>query len=299
MKISVVIATFNRKDSLRATLNSIFAQDYPVTDFEVIIISDGSTDGTDAMLDRIDRPAGLTFKYFRQANRGPAAARNVGVKAAVGDVIAFTDDDCLPQRKWLSTIDRELSDAAVVGLQGRTYSDAKGITPLTHQIENLHGTNDVPTCNAAYRRSVLLAVGGFDDKFPFPHNEDADLAWRIMKIGKIKFCPDMLVHHPPREDRFKKVMKRMRILESEFRLYHKDPVSYRKYRAPSQWNNIYWQVGTKTQWYYFKNRFKFLLKPRLFIMGILLTAIWSFQLIWFFPRFLKVDRFNRKIFGSV
>lgn len=297
MKISVIIATFNRKASLRETLNSLFTQDYPVSDFEVIIVNDGSTDGTDAMLDWVERPAGLTFKYFRQANKGPAAARNVGLKAATGDIIAFTDDDCLPHRDWLKVIERELSAETVAGLQGRTYSDAGKITPLTHQIDNPNGTNDVPTCNAAYRRNVLLAVGGFDDQFPFPHNEDADLAWRILKIGEIKFCPEMVVHHPPREDRFKKVMKRMRILESEFRLYHKDPASYRKYRAPSQWNNIYWQVGTKTQWYYFKNRFKFLLKPRLFFTGILLTTIWSLQLIWFFPKFLRVDRANRKLFG--
>jgi glycosyltransferase involved in cell wall biosynthesis len=298
MKISVVIATFNRKDSLQSTLNAIFAQDYPVSQFEVIVINDGSTDGTDNMIDGLEKPTGLTFQYFTQANKGPAAARNVGLKSAQGDLIAFTDDDCLPHRDWLKTIARELATEEIVGLQGKTYSDAGMITPLTHQIENLSGTNDVPTCNAAYRRSVLMAVGGFDDKFPFPHNEDADLAWRIMKIGEIRFCPEMIVHHPPREDRFKKVMKRMRILESEFRLFHKDPDSYRKYRAPSQWNNIYWQVGTKTQWYYFKNRFRFLSKPRLFVTGLLLTAIWSFQLIWFFPRFLRVDKINRRLFAA-
>lgn len=296
MDISVVIATYNRKDSLKQALDALMKQDFCHRSFEVIVVNDGSTDGTGNLLEEYAVFGSVSLRFFEQQNQGPAAARNLGVQYAKGAIIAFTDDDCIPAKDWLRTIDAEFKSCEIVGLQGSTHTDRDKITPLTHQIDNAHGNKSVPTCNAAYLKSALETVGGFDTEFPFPHNEDADLAWRIQKIGKIGFCDNMLVYHPPRTDTFSKVSKRMKIMESEFRLFYKDPESYRKNRGSSPWQIIYWEVMVKTQWYYFKTRFKYLKRPKLMLQGLALTFIWWWDLIRFYPKFLNANKVHKNMF---
>ena len=224
--ISVVMPTYNRKGSLREALVALLEQ--WTKNYEVIVVDDGSTDGTVQVLQEMSKE----YKYLRfytQSNQGPAAARNLGISHAKGKIIAFTDDDCEVSKTWVLMIRKSFElNPEVVALQGRTTTDREKITPFTHQIDNEHGFNTIPTCNAAYRTEILNRLGGFDTSFPFPHNEDADLAWRAAEIGKVKFIPEMTVHHPPRQDSFKKVSKRMRILESEFMLFYKNPVLYKK-----------------------------------------------------------------------
>lgn len=295
--ISVVVSTFNRKESLLQTLHGLEAQTYSRNLFEVIIVNDGSSDGTEDMLKNYAATTPLAFRFVSQRNGGPAAARNKGIALACGTWIAFTDDDCIPDTNWLQSIYSTISNTNWIGIQGSTYTDRDQITPLTHQIDNETGNRSVPTCNAAYLRSALLEVGGFDELFPFPHNEDADLAWRIQQIGIIGFSEHMRMYHPPRVDAFKKVAKRMRILESEFRLYYKNKSSYQLHRASSAWKNIYWEIGCKTQWYYLKSRLKFWRQPKLLIQGISLTLIWWYDLISLFPQFKKSAKENELIFS--
>ncbi len=295
-KISVVIATYNRKESLLQTLGALQRQTLSAHLFEVIVVNDGSSDGTEEMLTHYQTNTSLAFRFFTQMNGGPAAARNRGIQQSQGEWIAFTDDDCVPEASWLQTIHAIFSETNWVGIQGCTYTDRDQITPLTHQIDNEKGNRSVPTCNAAYHRSVLIHVNGFDEQFPFPHNEDADLAWRVQSFGMIGFSNAMRVHHPPRADQFKKVAKRMRILESEFRLFYKDPGSYKCNRASSAWKNIYWEIGCKTQWYYLKSRLKFWKQPRLLVQGISLTLIWWYDLIRLYPRFRKSAKENQLMF---
>ncbi|CAG0970165.1 partial heptose III glucuronosyltransferase, partial [Gammaproteobacteria bacterium] len=95
MRFSVVIPTFNRKDILRQCLKSLQAQDF--TDFEVLVV-DGGNDGTEEMLAR-EFPG---FRYLREERSGPSVARNLGIEQATGEIVAFTDDDCLPPPDWLS-----------------------------------------------------------------------------------------------------------------------------------------------------------------------------------------------------
>lgn len=296
MELSVIIATYNRKGSLKETLQSLLTQDLDINKYEIIVVNDGSTDGTETLLQEYVSASPVRLKYFTQKNQGPAAARNLGISHAKGTIIAFTDDDCLPDKSWLSTIALEFQTNSILGLQGSTFTDLNKITPLTHQIDNPAGNKSVPTCNAAYLKSALEKVGGFDVEFPFPHNEDADLAWRIQKLGTVGFSAAMLVYHPPRADSFSKVSKRMKIMESEFRLFYKDPLSYRENRGESPWKIIYWEVMVKTQWYYFKSRFKYLTKPKLMFQGLALTFIWWWDLIRFYPKFLQANRHYKEIF---
>lgn len=296
--ISVVIASYNRKVSLLQTLAALEAQTLSSNLFEVIVVNDGSTDGTEEVLRIYKNNTSMQFLFLQQSNGGPAAARNKGVAHALGQWIAFTDDDCLPDANWLQTIFSVFSKTNWVGVQGSTFTDRDHITPLTHQIDNENGNRSVPTCNAAYYRKALIAIGGFDEEFPFPHNEDADLAWRIQQLGTIGFSSGMRVHHPPRVDQFKKVAKRMKILESEFRLFYKDKYSYQLNRANSAWKNIYWEIGCKTQWYYLKSRLKFWKQPILLMQGVSLTLIWWYDLVRLYPRFRKSAKNNKMIFAK-
>jgi GT2 family glycosyltransferase len=200
---SVVVITFNRHESLMRTLDALAGQD--AGSFEVIVISDGSTDGTEpAVRARIkDFPAPL--KLFRQDHAGVAAARNRGVAEARGGVIAFTDDDCVPRRDWLRSLLAALgADTGLAGVGGHTrirpsgkliadYSEAYFVTtrPGITDGEVLY----LPTCNAAFRRSALNDVGGFDPAQE-PAGEDVALSYVLRERGwRLEFEPEALVDH--------------------------------------------------------------------------------------------------------
>ena len=160
IKISVIIPTYNRLGSLRAQLEALLRQSYPLRRYEVIVINDGSSDGTQEYLDN-QKVFNPNLIVINQRNGGPAKARNRGLKIAKGPIIAFTDDDCVVNSNWLEIIDQQFQ-SNIVGIQGLTYTDKKMVTPLTHQIDNETGHNSVPTCNAAYLKDKLLEIGGFD-----------------------------------------------------------------------------------------------------------------------------------------
>lgn len=299
IRISVVMATFNRRKSLEEALGALERQNLKHEAYEVIVVDDGSTDDASDFLRDWKSKANTSRHYLTQRNGGPAAARNAGVRIARGAVVAFTDDDCLADPDWLKAIDHCMTQNNWAAVQGATYTDKGDITPLTHQIDNEGGNASVPTCNAAYRKEVLDRLDGFDEAFPFPHNEDADLAWRAERFGPVGFDSTIRMYHPARQDSFRKVSKRMKILESEFRLYWKNPDAYEKKRASSPWTNIYWNIGCKTQLYYLRSRLKYIGRPWLMLQGLALTFLWWIDLIVKFPAFYRADKLNKKLFSAV
>ena len=286
IKISVIVPTFNRVLSLKKQVDALLNQTINSELYEILIVNDGSSDGTIEYLKRTARNH-PNFHPFNNQNGGPARARNTALGVAKGNIIAFTDDDCEVEKDWLETILHEFKDG-LVGLQGLTYTDREDITPLTHQIDNETGHNSIPTCNAAYLKELLYQIGGFDETFPYPHNEDADVGWQMQELGEVKFCPDMRVYHPPRVDKFKKVAKRMNILASEFTLYKKNPSLYQKYRDSNPLKHIYVQVFMKRMWYYTYSRLKYWRRPKLMIQGLALTFIWYIDLIVKYPKYLFI-----------
>ena len=104
-QVSVVIPTYRGGKSLRAALSALTAQD--LRGFEVVVVDDGSPDPVTA--DAASVTDVFELRIIRQQNAGPAAARNLGAQQARGEILAFTDDDCLPRPDWLSTLTRELS----------------------------------------------------------------------------------------------------------------------------------------------------------------------------------------------
>ena len=116
--ISVIIPTYNRCQLLKECLESLGRQTYPLSDIEVMVVNDGSTDGTEAFLEDFKTRAPFQFRYFRQQNKGPAAARNLALQNAKGNLIAFTDDDCTVDPDWLKEFAKGFQEKRIAGYGG-------------------------------------------------------------------------------------------------------------------------------------------------------------------------------------
>jgi glycosyltransferase involved in cell wall biosynthesis len=192
---SVIIPTYNRIHRLRHVITAFEQQAYPLDAYEIIIVSDGSTDGTNAFLQSLRSK--MRLRWFPQTNRGPAAARNSGIEKAEGEFIVFVDDDVVPEPQLLSEHARSHNEAGrdVVVLGPLLTPDGFEMTPwvrweqemLMKQYSALL-RGDWPatarqfyTGNASLRRSHVLAVGGFDEGFR--RAEDVELAYRLADRG--------------------------------------------------------------------------------------------------------------------
>lgn len=283
--VSVVMATYNRKELLRDQLTSLlFEQTLDEDLYEVIVVDDGSTDGTREFLARLQHPN--LIKIWSK-NSGPAVARNKGIKEAKGEYVAFTDDDCVVEADWVASVIAYFENDELVGFHGQTYTDTKKRSPLTHQIQCNAWNNAAPTCNAAYRRLTLIDLDGFDEQFPYAHNEDADLAWRAMELGNMRYAPEMKVYHPAVSVSYMKQIKRMRMLVSEFHLYKKSPKRYQKHRSASPWKTIYGEVFIKHQLLNLKFHLGFFRNLKMLTTGVSISVINWLYLIALLPAFMR------------
>ncbi len=204
--ISVVIPTYNRKHLLADCLDSLLRQGLPGRAFEIIVVDDGSSDGTDVLAGEAGRREG-NVRYIRQERRGPAAARNNGAAHCGGRIVAFIDDDCRACPGWLQGMldaHRLHPDAAAVG--GYTLPDPEGdaaqevsqfLSNSSIEIDCGGGREPIffPTCNVSLKKDVLSRCK-FDPSFPFPAGEDLEFFWRLHKQGAgLVFDPEIRVTH--------------------------------------------------------------------------------------------------------
>ena len=195
LTVSVVIPTYNQAATLAATLASVAGQS--VAPLEVVVVDDGSTDATPAVLAEVAETYPLPLVVRRQANAGPGPARDLGWRTASGQLIAYTDSDARPRRDWLAAALPYFEDPGVAAVEGRVTAESdRAPTIWTHQVKNLFG-GQFMTANMIYRRSAIAAVGGFKTR----HREDSDLAFSVLEHqGKIVYAPRSVVEHPPREE---------------------------------------------------------------------------------------------------
>ncbi len=198
--VSVVMPTFNRRDLLAAALDGIEA--LTPGPAEVVVVSDGSTDGTDELV----RARGVTLLHTD--HRGPGAARNEGWRSCTGDVVAFLDDDCVPAPSWLDELVQPFADASVGLVQGRTLP-AGPVGRYDRTIEVWAETGLYESCNIAYRRSALERTGGFDEaRFErltarmvgrgrgAHFGEDTHLGWQVRRAGwQTVYAAEAVVRH--------------------------------------------------------------------------------------------------------
>ncbi len=202
MNFSVIVPTYNRVSSLRKTIESLLALDY--RDCEIIVVDDGSEDGTTDFLADVAERHGIVA--LRQENRGPAAARNAGIRRARGRWIAFTDDDCVVPSGWLKTFERAfgVSRAAFVGgavqniCPGNFFAETiQEMTSFFVAYLSARGRYDFLTSNnIAYDAEQLKAAGGFDERFPAAGGEERALNHAILRDGSTAlFLPELMVGH--------------------------------------------------------------------------------------------------------
>lgn len=196
--VSVVVCSYNGSRTLHECLASLSKLNYP--DYEVILVNDGSTDGTDEIAHRFP-----FVRRIHQENLGLSVARNVGMDAARGEIVAYTDDDCVADEDWLLYLVRGMQDQQVDAIGGPniTPTDDNWIAKCvavspgnpSHVMLDDRRAEHVPGCNMAFRRSVLLELGGFDAQYRAA-GDDVDVCWRLLDAGyEIGFAPGALVWH--------------------------------------------------------------------------------------------------------
>jgi glycosyltransferase involved in cell wall biosynthesis len=222
--VSVVIPAYNMDFCLPDCLQGLAGQTLTTGTFEIILVDDGSRDQTLETAKRLKQELGLEkLNIVHQPNAGPAAARNHGIRLAQGEIIAFLDSDCVPQPGWLEHLTAPLrQDSTWVGVEGRTLPAPGKRTLMDHYIDNPNG-GFYWTCNIAYRRSLLVEIGGLDEGFPLPSGEDIDLSHRMRQRGDIVFAPEALVHHLILPRSFQQHLRTARTFSSMIRLHRKHP----------------------------------------------------------------------------
>lgn len=192
-RISVVIPCRDERDRLATCLDALRDQDLPRSAFEVIVVDGGSTDGSGALA--IERDVRLLM----DEGRGPAAARNIGIARARGEIVAFTDADCVPRFDWLARIDAAFrADPDAGGVAGGVRLPRASFLGRVEDNDARVHYHGYITSNIAYRRDVLAALGGFDESLRCA--EDYDLAWRMLDAGhRIERAEDAIVLHDPPE----------------------------------------------------------------------------------------------------
>jgi glycosyltransferase involved in cell wall biosynthesis len=197
-KVSVVICAYNAEPTMEACLTSLQKLRYPA--FEVIVVDDGSTDRTGAIADRFEG-----MHVIHQENKGLSAARNVGINASLGEIVAFTDSDCVVDPDWLHYLVATFLHTGLSAVGGPNLPPPEDSMvaacvaaspggPLHVLLDDVEAEH-IPGCNMAFRREVLDEIGGFDPIYRSA-GDDVDVCWRLQDLGyRIGFSPAAMVWH--------------------------------------------------------------------------------------------------------
>ena len=209
---SIIVPSYNRKDEITELLASFKALTFPAERYELIIADDGSTDGTDALVKDFQKNCPFELQFYRQENKGPGAARNMGMLKAKGDFFIFIDSDCTVASNWLTAADKALhtEQADAFGgpdsyredfpvlLKAINYSMTSFITTggiRGHKKKRL-GKYYPRSFNMGLSREIYDKIGGFGK---LRHGQDIEFSHRIIKSGaKVILAPDAVVYHKRR-----------------------------------------------------------------------------------------------------
>ncbi len=195
--ISVVVCTYNGSRTIRNTMEGLRKLEYP--NYEVVVVNDGSTDGAG------DIAKEYGFKVITTKNMGLSSARNTGMRAAKGEIVAYIDDDAWPDPHWLTYLAVTFMTTDFVGVGGPNLPPPND-GPIADCVANAPGgpihvlltdreAEHIPGCNMAFRKTALEAINGFDVRFRIA-GDDVDLCWRLQEKGwKLGFHPAAMVWH--------------------------------------------------------------------------------------------------------
>jgi len=206
--VSVVVCTYNRKNLLKFCLNSIYAQDYPKSNFEIIIVDGGSTDGTAELCKEFPQ-----IHFITESRFGLAYARNKGAELAQGSIVAYTDDDCIVDKGWLKSLIAGFHFFEdVMGVGGPVYPVDPKIIPEKIHVKSALGlfndgekpklTDGVITSNSAFKKEIFKTIK-FDKSLGITRRgnlilsgEDVDFCQKLLDSGyKLGYTPHAKVYH--------------------------------------------------------------------------------------------------------
>ena len=209
MKISVILPTYNRGKKLLETIKSIENNNFLKKDFELIVVNDSGMDNTEEVVRNIKQEYGNIVYLGNKKNKGPAGTRNKGIKKAKGNLIFFTDDDCLVPRHWMKEYFNFFKENPKVYSAGGILAPKKEnfISKLEKIKDKILGINYKKvrvgnseiktgfTNNCVYRKQVFKEVGYFDEKFNVPAGEDLEFNRRVSKRHLVAFVPIKVLHN--------------------------------------------------------------------------------------------------------
>ncbi len=228
-KISVIVCTHNGARTIGECLEGMARLEYP--DFEVIVVDDGSTDDTANILRQH-----TTVRLVTTEHVGLSAARNAGMRAATGEIVAYTDDDASPDMHWLTYLAvafQRSNDVGVGGpnippMDGEFVAQAVAHSPggPVHVLLSDREAEHIPGCNMAFHKHALEAVGGFDEQFKIA-GDDVDVCWKLQAMGgKLGFSPAAMVWHHRRNSVGAYWRQQLNYGRAEARLERKWPGKY-------------------------------------------------------------------------
>jgi len=199
-KISVIVPTYNSERTIGKTIKAVLNQNYPKKKYELIIVDDGSSDKTVDVVKKIK-----SVRFFKQKHKGAAAARNFGVKKSKGNIILFTDADCVPGKNWIKNMVKPFADKNVIAVSG-TYKTMNNdsliarfvgleIDERHRKLQKRQSIDFVGTFSGAYRKEIFRKIRGFDESFTTADGEDMEISFRAEKFGKMVFADKAFVYH--------------------------------------------------------------------------------------------------------
>lgn len=241
MKLSIIICTYNRCESLKDTLTSVLKHEYNNNfDYEVIVVDNNSKDDTKTVVESFIRHTGNRLRYVLEATQGLPYARNRGIREAKGEIIAFTDDDCIVDKQWLSIIDQIMANEGIKCATGKIIpiwknsppawfsNRIKTVLPDIDEGEEIKTVANATGANMVFRKEVFKRIGLFDTFYPIA--EDTIFSLRVNKIFPIWYYPTLKIFHSIENKRitkeyFRKWYSRsgisIAIIESNFKLPNK------------------------------------------------------------------------------
>lgn len=203
--VSIIIPTYNRPERLRTCLESLAKLNFPTSQFEIVVVDDGSSEPLDDVVKVYTEQ--LTIHLLRQNNAGPATARNTGASQAKGKYLVFTDDDCQVNPNWLHAFEQGFQENSQALLGGQTinalsdnlYSEASQL--LVDYLYHYYNTDSKKASfftsnNFALAKQKFEEIGGFNTSFPLAAGEDRELCDRWLSHHyPMRYLPTAIIYH--------------------------------------------------------------------------------------------------------
>lgn len=226
-----MIPTFNRPLLLYRCLASLSVQDIPQDQFEVIVVDDDPKKSAQETVEYFQNICLFPIRYCHTSgSRGPATARNTGIRLAISTIIAFTDDDCIPDPSWVRNgMEVFKNNPKAAGISGKIIVPYTNV-PTDYELNTARlAASEFVTANCFYRKYALLEVGGFDERFRTSWREDADLQFTLLERGFLLVTSDApQVIHPVRKAHWGISVREQKKSMYNALLHKKHPALYRR-----------------------------------------------------------------------